>query len=225
MRLVLVDKKSEQKDISTFIFKPGEKINWIAGQYLIYSLPHPKQDLKGKQRFFTISSAPHQNFPSITTRIERNPSTFKKTLDSLRIGDVIFAKGPDGDFIIENLSRKYVFIAGGIGITPFISILRQLDFENKKFTATLLYSNKNKQVVFKKEFDKIAKKNLNFKINYIYSPERIDKNLLKKFVDKKTFFYVSGPDPMVDKLEKILRKLGVKDENIKLDYFSGYKKI
>ena len=226
MKLKLIDRKKESGNVISFIFEPDSSFTWTAGQYLIYSLEHTKKDLRGKQRFFTISSSPFEKNPVITTRIfAKGASSFKNSLFRLKIGEIIEAKGPDGDFVLESLNNKYVFIAGGIGITPFISMLRQIDHDNKKVKITLLYSNKNKDVVFNNELSQIAKKISGFRISYIFSPMKINRNLLKKFVGNKTIFYVSGPDPMVEAVTKLLIELGISKENIKEDYFSGYKKI
>jgi ferredoxin-NADP reductase len=225
VNLKLIEKRNETKSVVSFIFEPETPIKWLAGQYLIYNLPHVNQDLRGKMRFFTISSSPYEKNPTITTKIEKNSSSFKKTLSNLKIGGIIKAKGPDGDFVIENLNGNYVFIAGGIGITPFISIIKQLNHKNNLTDITLLYANKSDDIVFKKELEEIARKNVNLKLNYFISPVRIDEKILKKFINKKTVFYVSGPDPMVDGVTKLLTKLGLRKENIKEDYFSGYKSI
>lgn len=224
MKLRLIAKKNEAGDIKTFIFEPEKPIIWNAGQYLIYSLPHDNQDIRGKMRFFTISSPPFEKLPSITTRVMDKSSSFKNSLDKLKPGQTIEAKGPDGDFVIENPNGEYVFIAGGIGITPFISIIKQLDYEEKPINITLFYTSKN-NFVFKDVFDKISKKHKEFKVHYLN--ERIDNNTLLEKVDnlKKYIFYVSGPDPMVDDLEELLKKLGVSEENLRLDYFSGYKNV
>ena len=61
MKLKLIAKKTEKKEIKTFVFEPEKKIKWIAGQYLIYSLPHENPDIRGKMRFFTISASPFEN--------------------------------------------------------------------------------------------------------------------------------------------------------------------
>lgn len=221
MKLTLIKKTNQAKDAISFVFKADKNFKWTPGQYLIYTLDHTKKDLRGKQRFFTISSSPFQKNPTITTRIfAKNASSFKKKLNSLKIGDTIKAKGPDGDFVLNNVKKTYVFIAGGIGITPFISMLRQLNHEQLTINATLLYSNKN-EPIFKNELNEIAKRNPKLKIHFIFSPKRIDRNLLKKFINKKTMFYVSGPDPMVYEITKILEGLKVPKENIKEDYFSG----
>jgi ferredoxin-NADP reductase len=223
VKLILIEKRIETKEVKTFVFKPEEKFGWIAGQYLIYSLPHQNQDLRGKMRFFTISQSPFENNPSITTKIIKKSSSFKKALDNLKIGQSMEAKGPDGDFVVENLNRKYIFIAGEMGITPFRSILKELKFENKNLDIILLYSTKDKDILFKNTFDNLKLNNL--KIEYFIG-KRIYKNAIEKIADfKKRIFYVSGPDAMVEEMEKLLLELGVKKENIKSDYFSGYKDI
>ncbi|KKP80720.1 MAG: hypothetical protein UR81_C0018G0010 [Candidatus Levybacteria bacterium GW2011_GWB1_35_5] len=226
MKLTLKAKKPLVSNTKSFVFKPEKNINWTAGQYLIYSLSHKSQDLRGKMRFFTISSSPFQKHITITTKIIKTASSFKRALDNLKIEDQIEAKGPDGDFVIDNPKKHFVFIAGGIGITPFISIIRQLNFEKKPINVNLLYANKTNAVLFKKELDGIAWEHKEFKINYYISPKRIDENALAEFIkNKKTVFYISGPDPMVDGITKLLFDLGISEENIKQDYFSGYKKI
>lgn len=224
MILKLIDKKKISGNIISFIFKPGKKLRWKAGQYLIYSLPHEPRDLRGKMRFFTISSAPYEKNPVITTKIGNMSSTFKKTLDKLKIGMEIEAKGPDGDFVIGDLDKNYIFIAGGIGITPFISIIRELDFRKKPINVTLLYENKTKDITFKDELDKIADLHPEFKLRYLISSVRINQEYLKNIIGdfRDYIFYVSGPDPMVEATVKLLKDLDTPEENIKEDYFSGY---
>ncbi len=224
MKLTLLEKKKIVSNIKSFIFQPEKKIKWRAGQYFIYFLKHEEEDLRGIMRFFTISSSPFQKHIAITTKVSKTSSSFKKSLDNLKIGNEIVVKGPDGDFIIQDFKKSYIFVAGGIGITPFISILRQLNFEEKLVKITLLYSNKTKEFAFKNELDEISKNNKNLEIKYFVSPKRIDKNILKNFTtNKKTIFYISGPDPMVESITKILLDLKIADEDIKKDYFSGYK--
>lgn len=175
-------------------------------------------------RFFTISASPFEKYPSITTKIIGKSSSFKKALDNLEINDEIEAKGPDGDFIVDKLSKNHVFIAGGIGITPFHSILKQLSFEKKQINATLFFTSK-KNFVFKDTIDKLQKENP--KLRVFYLNERINEDILKRNLKNlnQYIYYVSGPDPMVGELEILFKKIGIPNKNLKFDYFSGYKNV
>lgn len=226
MKLILIEKRKEQKEIISFIFKTNDFLKWRAGQYLIVKIDH-KADLRGKMRFMSLSSAPFEKNPVITTKIFTNPSSFKKELNSLKIGDQIEAKGPDGDLFIESFKKTYVFIAGGLGVTPFRSILKQLDFEKKKVNITLLYANKNKDFLFDNELKEITKRNTKLKIKYFISPNKINKKSVEQLgLDfKKTMFFISGPENMIYKIQHLLKTLGVKDENMRQDYYTGYLKI
>jgi ferredoxin-NADP reductase len=221
MKLKLVDKRKEIEDIATFIFAPEEPVAWQAGQFMIYSLPHEPQDIRGKQRFFTNSAAPFEKHIYISTRIDTNPSTFKKKLNSLKTGDEIFAKGPDGDFVIENSNKNYVFLAGGIGITPYRSIILQAARDNIPLKFTLLYSGKTDGMPFEEELKAALGKFPNSQI--IKKTERINESDLKQF-SKSSLFYVSGPDSFAEGMLEILEEMNIPEENIKSDYFSGYDK-
>lgn len=229
MLLTLFEKKQEARDVYSFIFKSTKPLSWKPGQYLFYTLPNNNTDERGVTRYFTISSAPFEKFIMLTTRINLPSSTFKKSLVDLSIGDTIETSGPDGDFIIDDSPRgeagpkkNYIFIAGGIGITPFRSILLQMDFEKLSINVQLLYANRDKNLVFNGELKSLVEKNKNFKINYFISPDRINVRTLSSIINLPSF-YISGPEPFVESIEKILKGLGVEPQNIKLDFFPGYE--
>jgi len=228
MKLKFIGKKKEAEDSVSHIFEPQEPLTWTAGQFLIYFLPHEDPDIRGKQRFFTISSAPFEKNVILTTRIfSENRSSFKKALENLKPGELVDVKGPDGDFVVENPNKNYVFIAGGIGITPFRSIIVQLAHENKPLNITLLYANSTEDFVFKSEFEPLTANNANFKIHYIVSPKHIDEDIVKQTVPNldEPIFYVSGPEKMVEDLGEMLIGMGIKEENLKQDFFPGYDPI
>lgn len=228
MKIKLKNKKKLIGNIKSYYFEPTEKFIWKAGQYLIAKIEHESVDLRGKMRFITISSAPFEKHILITTRFfGKKASSFKAALNNLEVDDVIEIKGPDGDLFIDNMNKDYIFIAGGLGITPFRSILKQLEFENKMPNITLLYANKNKNFLFEDEIKEILKKFNNLKLIKFVSPKKITKNNLKKLNLnlKKTMFFISGPENMIYKIKGLLNEFGVKDENIKEDYYTGYKKI
>ena len=227
MNLKLIKIKNESTNIKTFVFKANEKLIWKAGQYLIVNLNHNNPDLRGKMRFLTISSSPFEKHPAISTRINKNSSSFKKALNNLKIGEKIEAKGPDGDFVIDDKNKNYIFIAEGIGITPFRSIIKQLDFEQKTININLLYINKNDKILFKNELEEIARKNNKFKIHYFNNPNEINKTTFIKLTTdfKETLFYISGKEITIETIKKYLKGLKISKNNIKADYFLGYKNI
>lgn len=161
----------------------------------------------------------------LTTRFAGTKgSTFKKTLKGLKPGDSIEVTDVDGDFIVADPRKQYVFIAGGIGITPFRSILKEAVHAGTPLHATLLYANRNAQVTYKKELEFLARRNPGFTIHYLISPQRIDPKTVQQLSPdlKKSLFYVSGPEPMVESVGKMLQQMGIPKKRIKQDWFPGY---
>lgn len=225
MLLTLIEKKKEAKDVTSFIFKPEIPFSWKSGQFLHYTLKHKNYDSRGPDRYFTIASAPFEKVVMITTRFAKDGSSFKKALKAFKIGNTIEGVAPDGNFTLDDPNQESVFIAGGIGITPFRSILLDFAHRDIPINVTLLYANKTPDFVFKKELEDIAKQNPNFKIHYFVDPKRIDENAIKKTVAnlRKKIFYVSGPEPMAESIDELLKSLSVSKKHIKNDFFPGYK--
>jgi ferredoxin-NADP reductase len=225
MKMKLVEKKFETPDVISFIFTPAEPVEWKAGQFFHYVLHHEPTDDRGSDRWFTNSAAPFENHVRITTRIAADKgSSFKNKLGSFPEGKNIEIAYVEGDFTVEDVNQEYVFIAGGIGITPFRSILKQLDYEKKTIKATLVYSNRDQNIVYKDELEELAKKNPGLQIHYIFSPEHIDEKKIRELVPdlQKPLFYISGPEPMVESLGNMLKEIGIPEDNIKQDWFPGY---
>jgi ferredoxin-NADP reductase len=225
VKLKLTGRKTESTDVVSFIFEPQEPLTWKAGQFLHYVLNHAPTDDRGSDRWFTIASAPFERHVMITTRLAgQKGSSFKKALNGLKVGDTIEVSDLDGDFVLGDIRAEYVFIAGGIGITPFRSILKQAEHDQNIPRVTLLYANREEVAAYKAEFDAMAKQNSNLRIHYLFHPQRIDPETVKKLVPdlKKPLFYVSGPEPMVESVGEMLKKFGVPKEHIKQDWFPGY---
>lgn len=225
MKLKLEARQKESLDVESFIFKPEKPLAWKAGQFLHYVLNHSSTDDRGSDRWFTIASAPYEGKVMITTRFAgAKGSTFKRALKGLKMGDTIEISDLDGDFVVSDSRKDYVFIAGGIGITPFHSILKQAEHEGKSLRVRLLYANRKHVAAYKKEFDAMAKQNPNLKIHYLFHPQRIDEKTVREIIPdlKKPLFYVSGPEPMVESIGKMLLQIGVPKKNLKQDWFPGY---
>jgi len=225
MKLKLATRRTESPGIESFIFKPEMPLHWTAGQFLHYVLNHETTDDRGSDRWFTIASAPYERHVMLTTRFAaKGGSTFKKALKALKPGDSIEVSDLDGDFIVRDPRKDYVFLAGGIGITPFRAILKEAAHAKKPLRATLIYANRKMVAAYRKEFDAMAKRNSAFKVHYLFHPQRIDKQTINELVAdlKGPHFYVSGPEPMVESVGKMLRQLGVPQARIKQDWFPGY---
>jgi|ERR1043166_1967537 ferredoxin-NADP reductase len=224
MQLTLISKKLETKDAMSFIFHPEKPMTWRAGQYLHYFLEHPHPDSRGTERYFSIASAPHEKNVMVTTRLADQGSSFKSALQRFEPGAKIRADGPEGDFVVEDAAKDFVFIAGGIGITPFRSVLLDLDHRRQPIKVQLLYANRTDDFPYKIELENLAAKQSGLRIDYIVSPRRLDEETIPKSVPDLVgpLFYVSGPEPMVEALEKLLQKIGVPKGHIKTDYFPGY---
>ena len=226
MRLQLIERREETQGVETYIFKPQEELSWKPGQFLHYVLHHRPTDERGSDRWFTVASSPSEGHVQLTTRFTHDAgSTFKKALAALKAGEIVEIADVDGDFTVDDPSREMIFIAGGIGITPFRAILKEADTKGVKLNVTLIYGSRDTNIVFKDELESFAKKNPGIKIHYLISPEKIDEASVRKLVPDltKPVFYVSGPEPMVESLNATLKSMGVPQEHLKGDWFPGYE--
>ena len=180
---------------------------------------------------FSLVSSPHEKIIEFATII-RDQSKWKQALDKKKIGDELILSGPYGMFKYEDSETDIGFIAGGIGITPFIGILRYLNFKKLSTKIILLYSNKSEnRTAFKNELDMLKEKNPNLKIIYTMTEQedfegekgRIDEDFIRKHVknSEKKIWYVAGPPAMVKSMNDLLKKEFLV-KKIKLDSFSGY---
>jgi ferredoxin-NADP reductase len=225
MKFTLSATKQEANDTFSFIFAPEQPLQWKAGQLLRYELNHTNPDDRGVERFFSIASAPHEKHVMVTTRFAPKSSSFKKALRKLRPGDAIEAHDLEGDFVVDDSEKTFVFIAGGIGITPFRAILLDLDHNKKPLNVQLLYANSDNDFPYRKELEALRTRRPEFRIDYVVSPNRLDEKSIAQLVPdiEKPMLYVSGPEPMVQSMDEILKKIGVPEKRIKNDFFPGYE--
>lgn len=224
MKLKLIAKRQETPDVISFQFQPDQPLSWKAGQFLHYTLHHEPTDDRGSDRWFTISSAPHEGQAQITTRFtEDKSSSFKNHLKQMKEGDEIEAEGPEGDFTVNDPEEEMVFIAGGIGVTPYRAILLDMDHNQKPIKIHLLYSNRNEEIVFKDEFEELKKRHSGLKIDYIVG-DRLTVDKIRELAPdyQERMVYLSGPEPMVESLGNALKEAGLKEDHLKQDWFPGY---
>ena len=215
---------NETPEVKSYYFVADAPINFKAGQFLKYFLSHPESDQRGVSRYFTISSAPQEKTIMMTTKfVPGDGSSFKQALLKLAPGDHIEAEGPSGSFTYQDHLQEVVFVAGGIGITPFRAILVDLDQQNINPPITLLYANRTSDASFKNLFAELTKKHNRLKVDYVTG--LITEDTLKSHLinHPSAVFYLSGPEPMVESLKKSLENLGLPANQIKTDYFPGYE--
>jgi ferredoxin-NADP reductase len=240
-RLSFLRSFSEAPTIKTFVFKTvGAGFSFVAGQYVTVRFSDLTSDPRGNQRQFSISSpaTKSREYISVTTTVEPNDSPFKKRLNSLRQDDSVSVLGPFGNFVVHKAAdndKEVVLLAGGIGITPFRSIILTELASDTKMLLRLIYSAKNSEsLVFKKEFDELSGKHPNFAAHYtITRPTgadvtqhvgRIDSEYIRSVTNPaNSIYYIAGPPTMVDELsEQLAVKLSVQRADIKTERFTGY---
>ncbi len=230
--LKLKEKIRLSDDIYDFVFSHENKINFKPGQYLEWTLDRGEADSRGNRRYFTISSSPTEENIAIGVKFYPESSSFKKQLLDMKINDVIVASQLAGDFTLpKNKKEKLVFIAGGIGITPFRSMLKYLTDIGEKRDIIMFYSNKEfKDIAYKSVFDE-ADAQLDIKTIYIItdknSPQytgHITTEMIKNAVPdyNERYFYISGPHSMTTAFTETLKNIGVKNSHIKTDFFPGF---
>jgi len=214
--LKFVRSYDEIGNIRTFVFEKSN-LTWQPGQYQAYNLLQLGDDPEKNEHWFTIASAPSEGEIHISTRVTN--SDFKQTLNSLQLGDTVETHDLEGDFT-WNDEQPVVLVAGGIGVTPFRSMLVERDVEGQKIPATLLYYGRDDNFAFRGEFDAIAAKHPELTINYLPGQPITADSILETAPDAaRCITYLSGPEPMVEAVGEALKAKGV---NLKQDWFPGY---
>ena len=242
LELKLLEKKSHvSTDIVSFKFSRSEDnnnyyLNYKAGQYAVFDLGI-REDPEGPIRSLTLASSPtEENFILISTRIRDTP--FKKKLDSLDVGISIKVTAPLGKFVLhEDHSRAAVFLSGGIGVTPFRSMIKYATDKQLPVKIILFDANRNQDnILYKKEFDECTNSNKNLKIIYAldipdsdWKGERgyINQTMVSKYLSSSemdnSIFYICGPPGMLNAMKKLLQgDLDIPKERIKIEEFTGY---
>jgi ferredoxin-NADP reductase len=233
-RLRFVGQHAETDGIVSFLFEPESALDFQAGQYLRYTLPHPNPDARGTSRSFTIASAPSEPLLTLTTRFSASPSTFKQALGSMRLGTVIEASGPHGQFVYTDTDAPAALIAGGIGITPFRSILGDLAARQSRARPTLLYSNASPEIPFRGFFDGLVADWPGLHVVYTVTRPtagwqgptgRFDAGFIRHHVPEPSshVYFLCGPTALVESARAILAEIGVDAARIKHEAFPGYE--
>ena len=263
---LLEKQKFEATDVMSFRFSKKQKLqqqeresddkqssflDYTAGQYAFFDIGGVHNDSRGPIRHFTISSSPTEDFVMITTRIRDTP--YKKRLSLLEEDTIVKVRGPQGKFVLhEDYSKPAVFLSGGIGVTPFRSMIKYATDKQLPIKIVMFDSNRNQEnTLFKKEFDEFVNINRNLKIVYTITEEeqgsqditlssssptrqqwtgergRIDKDMLTKHLTddeiQNSIFYTCGPPGMIKAMQDIIQNdLKIPKDRIKVEEFTGY---
>jgi ferredoxin-NADP reductase/Na+-transporting NADH:ubiquinone oxidoreductase subunit NqrB len=219
-----------------FIFTAPQHLNYRPGQYTEWTLPHAKPDERGSRRYFTLASSPTEDTLRLGVRFYPNGSTYKQAMLAMDNNTPVAAGAVGGDFVLpHDASRKLAFIAGGIGVTPFRSMIKYLHDTNEARDITLLYSERNAAEIAYDDVFAAARQQIGLKAIYVLTDQgtaipagmqsgpitaALISAEIPDYLDR--LFYISGPHAMVTAMKQQLRGLGVKDYNIKVDFFPGY---
>ena len=223
----------------TTAFRFEKPSNWIfkAGQFLDMTLLDPAEtDAEGNTRAFSIASAPHEETLLVATRMR--DTAFKRVLNTMPPGSAVKIEGPSGSLTLHNnVKRTAVFLAGGIGITPFRSMVFRAAKEKLPHRIFLFYSNRRPEdAPFLDELQALEKENPNYKLiasmtemAKSHRPWRgevglIDKEMLARYLKGAVspIYYVAGPPEMVKGLHTAINEAGVDDDDIRAEEFAGY---
>lgn len=220
MKTVFIRKQRVGKNIYTFWFKPEKKPHQVAGQYTEIYLRHKNPDKRGIKRWFTLSNSPSEKMLSITTKFSPKSSSFKKTLRTLKQDAEINLASPMGDFVLpKDKSIPLVFVAGGIGVTPYRSILKYLEDSGEKRNIKLIYGVADRAELC---FERLIRRNTK---KFVTTTRRLSAEFILRHSDpdKGEIIYLSGPEPMVEALNQQLIDAGVPKTQLRTDFFPNYE--
>ena len=224
----LKEKKTVAQETMAFVFEYGDQeFTFRPGQFVDVTLENPKyKDDQGVTRAFSIASSPLDSYLMVATRL--TDSAMKKSLAELELGRLVHVDGPLGSFKLHSdKSVPAVMLTGGIGITPFRSIIKDATEQSSEQKLTLIYSNRAAEdAAFVDDLEEWQSHNVNFNFITRWTKEdgHIDEPLLKKHIKNLAapIYYVAGPAGMVAGTTQLLIEIGVKEDNIKFEEFAGY---
>jgi ferredoxin-NADP reductase len=217
------------KDVKSYRFAKPEGFQYMAGQWMYVNIK-----IEGTQKLhhFTISSSPTEDYLEFTKKITDSP--YSKALDKMKAGDWAKLNGPFGEFTLAGENMKIGALTGGIGITPLRSICRYCTDKKLSTNIIMLYSNKTRdEIVFNDELEAMQKADSNIVVKNVLTREpewkglkgHVDANMIKEQIPdyKERVFYICGPPSLNEAMKKALEGLNLREDQIKLEDFTGYQ--
>jgi ferredoxin-NADP reductase len=217
-------------DVTSFRFPKPKELEYKPGQFFIVTI---KQDSKELSKHFSFSSSPTEtDYFEFTKKLSDHE--YSLALKAAKVGDWAKIDAPYGKFTFEGEQPKIALLAGGIGITPFMSMCKNVTEKGFTSKITLFYGCRTENdIAFKKELEDLAQINQNLKIVFILSEASpqwqgargfISAEIIKKELPdyNENIFYACGPPPMVKAMESLMESLSLPKDQLKLEYFTGY---
>ncbi|MEX0673700.1 MAG: FAD-dependent oxidoreductase [Gaiellaceae bacterium] len=213
----------------------GEEVDFRPGQYFFVTLPDTgHQDERGLRRHISVVTSPNEKgVLGFATRMR--DSAFKRTLGELPVGAEVDVEQPKGSFVLpEDTSRPLVFVAGGIGITVFRSMLRYISEDRLPYRVTLIYSNRDREsTAFLDELRELEQALPDFRLILTMTDDpgwegeqrKIDAAFVRDHLEgdlNQYTFLVAGPPAMAEGVQGALEEAGVSEENVIAEGYSGY---
>ena len=233
----LVRREAVAEGTMAFHFSKPSGFSHQAGQSLLMTLINPPEtDSEGDSRTFTVASAPHEAELMIATRMR--DTAFKRVLKTAPVGTTVRVDGPSGEMVLhEDAARPAVFLAGGIGITPFVAMARYAAKERLPHRLYLFYSNRRpKDAAFLSELQGMEQLNPKYRLiatmtepgnsAHPWSGEKgfIRRELLERHLPDLTspIYYFAGPPSMTMAMQQMLADIGIGEQNMRYEEFYGY---
>lgn len=235
--ITLTERRLVAEGTMAFYFDKPLQFVFTPGQFVDLTLPHPSEtDAEGDTRAFSIASAPQESALMVATRLR--DTAFKRELQRIPLGSIIRMEGPFGKLALHaDQTRPAVFLAGGIGITPFRSMVVQAAMQRSPLPMVLFYSNRRPEdAPFLEELRALQDKNLHYRfVGTMTEPGKssrpwqgetgyLNAALLSKHLGtvEKPIYYVVGPPGMVGALRTMLKEAHIEDSDIRTEKFAGY---
>jgi ferredoxin-NADP reductase len=236
MRALIKEKREVAKGTLFVTFDLlGEEVDFIPGQYFFVTLPDVGyRDEKGLRRHISVVTSPNERgVLGFATRMRE--TAFKRSLHELPIGTEVEVEPPKGSFALpDDTARPLVFVAGGIGITVFRSMLRYMREERLPYRVTLLFSNRDREsAAFLDELQELERDERGFGLVLTMTQDpgwdgerrKIDARFLRDHLGEELngyTFLVAGPPAMVAAVQEALAEAGADEENVIAEGYSGY---
>ena len=221
--IVTFEKREElAPNIWQYHFQTERPLDYVPGQYVSLSLPAVRGDRRGSSRTFTLTSLPGQSALSFAAKFEEPLSPYKQALEAMRPGNTATVGSAMGDVVLPKDPKvPLVFVAGGLGVASYVSILRKLTQQHQTREVRLFYAHRPYDEPFKTLLAAFP-----FASKHIaVSPQRLQEDELMQAIRPESLVYISGSEQFVMTIRQNLKLRGVAHEQIIFDFFDGYSEL